>query len=437
MDVLHAIYIVIMSLAKFRSNKFSILVAVVGSIGGLLFGYDLGVISGALPSLSSEFSLNTREKELVVGILQAGCVAGSMVGGSICDYIGRKKTIFLVCLIFTISGILLWFSKNYAMLVIGRFIVGIGVSISAIVDIAYLTEVSRLEFRGAIVSVNELMITVGLLLAYVIDYLLIDIKGGWRWMFGFPVILAIIWAGLMTFMPESPRWLIVNGKNEEARAVLDRIYNNAEESQLEYDNSVNLIQSIRGGEDRKHEEEDAAALKGMTISSDDRLGMGNQASSSHSTHQDTHNQNLCGVIMDWRLSVFASVMLMIMQNFSGHSAVLAYAPEFFGAAGYGLQAAAMSTVILGIVKVVATIVSLILVDKMGRKAILLTGIAGMALSLVAVIVILSAGGNHHISSNSSITLSGPLSTGLLIAVCVFIASYAIGYGMLTQSLLFF
>eukprot|EP01035_Chromulina_nebulosa_P021559 gene21559-27914_t len=148
--------------------------------------------------------------------MYAGCVFGASIGGSVCDYFGRRITVFIVSIVFIIGALIQALAPTVSILYIGRFIIGIGVAISAIVDVTYLNEISPLEYRGAVVSTNEFMITVGFLLAFLTDYGFENVNQGWRYMFGFPGVLSIIWSVLMYSMPESPRWLLVKGRVDEA-----------------------------------------------------------------------------------------------------------------------------------------------------------------------------------------------------------------------------
>lgn len=282
---------------KFRRRKiiFAFRAALTGSIGGLLLGYDLGVMSGALPIITREFGLSVYQQELVTSLMLFGCVIGACGGGIVCDRIGRKRTVYIVCLIFLLGSIIMSTSHTLPMLYIGRVIIGFGVSVSAIVDISYLSEISPPEYRGAVVGTNEFMITVGILLAFFIDFIFMNISGGWRYMFAFPIILVSIWSILMGFMPESPRWLLVKGHTDEAMQVY-------------------LITCGRSESDalREYKHADASI---QTSRASDSFGL--------------HN---CGG-KRWQLSMVVSIALMLLQQLSGHAPVITYAPELFAKAG--------------------------------------------------------------------------------------------------------
>lgn len=278
-----------------RKIIFACRAAVTGSIGGLLLGYDLGVISGALPMLANEFDLSVYQQELVTSLMLVGCAIGACFGGIICDKIGRKRTVYVVCLIFLLGSVIMTLSRSISVLYFGRIVIGFGVSVSAIVDISYLTEISPPEFRGAVVGTNELMITVGVLLAFLIDFIFMGVTGGWRYMFAFPIILLTLWGSLMACLPESPRWLLVKGRTEEALRVFRITCGGSEsDAQKEFERADASIQASR-------------VAKSSTLFS--------------------------VVCKEWRLSMVVSISLMLLQQFSGHGPVLTYAPELFAKTG--------------------------------------------------------------------------------------------------------
>jgi MFS family permease len=282
-------------LAHRRKIVFACRAALTGSIGGLLLGFDLGVISGALPMLTEEFHLSIYQQELVTSLMLVGCAVGACFGGIICDRVGRKRTVYVVCFLFFIGSVIMALSDRVAVIYLGRIVIGFGVSVSAIVDISYLTEISPPEYRGAVVGTNELMITVGVLLAFLIDFIFMGVTQGWRLMFAFPILLVILWGTLMSRMPESPRWLLVKGRSDEAMAVF-RITCGGSESDAvrEFQRADESIQASRLAE----------------------------------------SSTLISIVCkEWRLSMIVSISLMLLQQFSGHSPVLTYSPELFAQTG--------------------------------------------------------------------------------------------------------
>lgn len=355
------------------------------------------MISLALPLLVNEFALKYEQTEMVAGFMMIGCTLGALVGGSIADCIGRKRTVYLTCFIFIIGSIILSCSLNLTALLIGRVVVGVGVAISAIVDVAYLTEVSPNKYRGAIVSTNELMITVGLLTAYLIDYRLTSVPHGWRYMFLLPALLSVVWMLLMCRMPESPRWLVLKGMKQEALYVFQSRADSMEEAQIEFDYAVTVN-----------------ALRTLNLEEESS-------------------------IFHWKYCLLCACILMAAQNMSGHGCVLAYSIQFFESAGVASsgKVAMAATVLIGIIKVVFTVISMCLVDLAGRKMLLLVGICGIVLAQIGLVVFVPNTHSTSLDTSSSSSSSDLHSLAdingimCIVATCLFVASYAIGFGPMT------
>jgi MFS family permease len=213
-----------------RPSWFVIQVTGIASLGGILFGYDLGVISGALPQLISHFDLSLQQQQVVVAILYVGGGLGAAVGGSLCDAFGRKRCVLCTDLVFLVGAVILGTATSLQHVYFGRVVVGFAVAVSGIADVSYLHEIAPLQWRGAIVSVNEACISLGFLLAFAIGCWLSnnDItyhdNSGWRIMFGASGVVALIQFVGMWNMPESPTWLQENGRLEESRLALQRIH---------------------------------------------------------------------------------------------------------------------------------------------------------------------------------------------------------------------
>jgi MFS family permease len=190
------------------------------ALGGILFGYDIGIISGALLQLEDEFGLSNFQKELVVSLMLLGAIAGSVLGGYIIDYFGRRRAIIGNAGLFVMGAVGLCAAPDLTTLLIARVVVGFAVALSAIAECVYISEIAPAAHRGALVSLNELGITVGIFLSYMINYALITTPHGWRWMFGLSMIPAVLQGIGMVFMPASPRWLLLRGYVAEAEASL-------------------------------------------------------------------------------------------------------------------------------------------------------------------------------------------------------------------------
>ena len=205
-------------------NSFLIKACIIVGSGGLIFGYDIGVISGTLEKLKSYFNLNDFEIGLVVSILYAGSIFGSIIGGPLCDYFGRWKTIQLQNLIFLLGALLTGLANNLIILCIGRFLVGVASAVSGLADVPYLTEIAPAQYRGIISGQYEILVGAGIMLSFVLDLLFSTIGDGWRIAFVLPGIFAACQSLGMLLLPESPKWLISKGYLEEAKIALIDIY---------------------------------------------------------------------------------------------------------------------------------------------------------------------------------------------------------------------
>lgn len=222
-------------------RAYVLLVASVAALGGLLFGYDTGVISGAILFVTKDFELGTRLQAFTISVVLIGCMAGSLAAGGAADRIGRRMTLLGAGIIFFIGAMLSALAPNEATLLTGRFVVGTGIGFSSVVAPLYISEVAPASSRGALVSLYQFAITVGILAAYLIDYAL---AGGeqWRWMLGLGVVPACVLIGGMFGMPESPRYLFKIALGDRARAELQRIYADAGSSERE---EASILESLR------------------------------------------------------------------------------------------------------------------------------------------------------------------------------------------------
>ena len=194
--------------------------AVTAAVGGLLFGYDMGVISGAKTPMQREMALNCSRIELVVAFLPVGAFVASLVGGAAVDRYGRRLTIVVNAMLFTGGALVLATSTTFGLLLAGRFVLGFAVSLSAIAECIYISEIAPPEKRGMLVSLNELGITVGILLAYLVNYTFATVDGGWRIMFGLSSVIAVVQGGVMSLMPRTPRFLMIKKREEKAEKTL-------------------------------------------------------------------------------------------------------------------------------------------------------------------------------------------------------------------------
>ena len=325
--------------AKPGNPAFVYLAAIFAALGGLLFGYDTGVISGAELFFRKEFTLTTFALEVIVSGVLAGAAAGALVGGRLADLFGRRKLLIATAIIFAAGAIVCAVASSALILGVGRIIVGFGIGLSSSGVPVYISEVAPADARGWQVSLFQLAITVGILLAYLVDYALAAIQG-WRWMFGLALVPAAIFGAGMFFLPESPRWLLRRGERETARAMLARIRgtNEVDAELREIEQSV-----TKAPESGRFADLFAVSLRPALI-----VGIG----------------------------------LAIFQQITGINTVIYYAPLIIQTAGISSASGAiLATAGIGAVNVLMTIFSMWLIDRRGRRPLLLTGIAGMAVTL--------------------------------------------------------
>ncbi len=321
-----------------KDNKYLYWITFVAVNGGLLFGLNMASISGATDILQKEFSLSESNLGLVTGSMMLGCLIGALFTGSIAERIGRKKVMVITSVLFLISALGCAFSTGMVMLTIFRILTGITVGAISVTGPMYISEISPAHKRGTLVSFNQLAITIGILLAYVFDYLLIDLGDqSWRYMLGAPAVFALLFlVFLLTSFPESPRWLLKQGKEEKAKTIFTRIGEAIPDSGLipnlnsKQDNSINFKELFQGK---------------------------------------------TGKI------VLIGTLIAVFQQITGINAVLIFAPDILRTAGVGGESALMQSMLIGLVNFLMTIVAIRLVDKKGRKTLLLSGAVGMTIAL--------------------------------------------------------
>jgi len=307
-----------------------------GSLGGLLFGYDTGVISGAILFISQELRLTPFLEGLVVASLLLGAAVGAASAGPLSDRLGRRNLVVIAAILFTIGAIGAALSPNVAVLVLFRVVLGLAVGTAALVVPLYLSEIAPTEIRGAISSLNQLNIVVGILLAFIVNALLANAEA-WRWMLGLAAIPSLVLLIGMFFLPETPRWLVSQDRDEDARDVLRRS-RNEEETEKE-------IRDIR-----EVEEQEEGGLRELTAS--------------------------------WvRPALVVAIGLAVFQQIIGINTIIYYAPTTLTNVGYGAAAAIYANLIIGVVNVLMTLVAIWIIDRVGRKPLLLVGLVGMVASL--------------------------------------------------------
>ncbi|MFN2166233.1 MAG: MFS transporter, partial [Anaerolineae bacterium] len=233
-------------MAKQSSNERFVVVAVgVAALGGLLFGYDTGVISGAILFIQKQFSLSSTLEEVVVSAVLIGAVAGAACGGLLADRLGRRRTIILAAVTFTVGAVGTALTPSVALLIAGRVVVGLAIGVASFVSPMYISEIAPARIRGSLVSVNQLAVTVGIVVAYLVDYGFAAFQG-WRYMLGVAAVPSVALGLAMWRLPDSPRWLMRRDNRDQAKSVLQRI-RAAQEVEGELDQIARSIRKQESG----------------------------------------------------------------------------------------------------------------------------------------------------------------------------------------------
>ncbi|EJL9345689.1 sugar porter family MFS transporter [Staphylococcus pseudintermedius] len=309
----------------------------IGALGGLLYGYDMGVISGALLYLKDDIPLNAYTEGLVVSSMLVGAIVGAGLSGPLSEKLGRRRLVFMISIVFIIGALILALAPTMEILVLGRVIIGLAVGGSTAIVPVYLSELAPTDARGSLSSLNQLMITIGILASYLVNYAFAPIEG-WRWMLGLAVVPSVILMIGVIFMPESPRWLLEKRGEKAARDVMKLTY-----PASEIDHEIENMKKINQIADNTW-----TVLKSPWLLSTIIIG-----------------------------SVFA-----LLQQLIGVNAIIYYAPKIFATAGFGESTAILSTVGIGVVNVLVTIFAISIIDKIDRKKLLVIGNIGMVASLL-------------------------------------------------------
>ena len=356
-----------------KSTGYVIFVTVVAAIGGLIFGFDTAIIAGATRYMKDVFSLNSLQEGWAVSVVLIGCMFGAGLAGPASDRIGRRRFMLVAAVLFFVSAIGCALPRNITEFVIFRFIGGLGIGAASILSPLYIAEISPARIRGALVSVNQMAIVTGILLAFFINWVFAGIgPSNWRWMFAAGAVPSVIFFILLLGVPESPRWLVKQRNEEEALSVLVRI-NDAEVAATE-------VKSIK---------ETLALEKG---SFSELLKPG------------------------FRRPFFIAIVLAIFQQITGINAILYYAPRIFENAGFERMSAIGQSTIVGLVNMLFTVVAILLADRVGRRPLLLMAAGGMGVSLV----VLGAAFNFQLLPASAI----------LFIILLYIAFFAMAMGPL-------
>ncbi|CAK8531292.1 unnamed protein product [Lathyrus sativus] len=340
--------------------------ALSAGIGGLLFGYDTGVISGALLYIREDFEQVDKQtwlQETIVSTAVAGAIVGAAFGGYMNDKMGRKKTILVADVVFMLGAIVMAIAPVPWVIIIGRILVGLGVGVASMTAPLYISEASPARIRGALVSVNILLITGGQFLSYLINLAFTKAPGTWRWMLGVAALPAVLQFVLMLSLPESPRWLYRQSKEEEARVILSKIYrpNEVEEEMKAMHDSIEA------------EKADESLI-------------------GHSLGQKLKSAWSNDVV---RRGLYAGITVQVVQQFVGINTVMYYSPTIVQFAGIASNstALALSLVTSGL-NTIGTIVSMVSIDRFGRRKLMLVSLVGIFVSLVVLSVTFNQASHH-------------------------------------------
>ena len=318
------------------------MISAVAALGGLLFGYDTAVIAGAIGFLRAHFALDAAATGWAASSALVGCLIGAGIAGFTADRIGRKRTLLLAAVLYTASGILSAIPVTIAQFTIARILGGIGIGTASVVCPLYIAEIAPAEKRGSLVTFNQLAIVIGILVVYFVNYFIArmgddawNAATGWRWMFGSAAIPAVVFFVLTLLIPESPRWLTHSGRIDAARDVLVR------------------VSGPSGAED---------ALRSFAPAGEARAAAGLLAPG-------------------LRTAFLIGAVLAVLQQVTGINVFMYYAPEIFKQLGSGTDTALLQTVSVGGMNLIFTLVALRMVDRFGRKKLMIAGAAGMTIAM--------------------------------------------------------
>ena len=328
--------------------------AIIVSLGGFVFGFDASVISGVVGFVTLEFELTAIQSGFVVAAPTLSGVFGTLVIGPLSDSVGRKKVLLIIAFLYLLSAVASAFATSYMMLVVARAIGGLAFT-SLMIAPMYIAEIAPARLRGKLVSINQLNIVIGLSAAYFANYYLLNLSESstqwvtdlgldtntWRWMLGVEIVPAVLFFAGLFFIPDSPRWLIIKGRENDARAVLKKL--------VPANLIENEINSIKNGQDT---ETTALWMRVKGIFSP-----------------------------KMRLALIVGVIVAVVQQITGINAIFFYAPTIFEQSGIGTDAAFAQAALIGVVNVIFTLVAIALIDRWGRRPLLLVGLSGIALSM--------------------------------------------------------
>jgi MFS transporter, SP family, sugar:H+ symporter len=377
--------------------------AFAAAVGGFLFGFDSSVINGAVDAIEGQFSLNPTVTGLVVAVALLGCALGAWAGGRLADRWGRTNVMVLGAVLFFVSSILSAIAFSAWDLAVWRFMAGVGIGIASVIAPAYIAEIAPAAMRGRLGSLQQLAITVGIFAALLSDQILAESAGGaanvlwfgweaWRWMFLVAVVPAAVYGILALRIPESPRYLAAKGRDGEARAVL-------------------------------------ASVLGPDEDVDDRLAQIHRSIAIDEANAS--EGSLRGTALGLKPIVWVGILLSVFQQFVGINVIFYYSSTLWQAVGFDESQAFLVSTITSVTNVAVTFIAIALIDKVGRRPLLLIGSAGMTVSLG----LMALAFTQATGSGEDISLSGPWGTIALICANAFVVFFGASWGPLVWVLL--
>ena len=326
-------------------KNYIFLISAIAALGGLLFGFDTAVISGTTPFIKPYFGLDDIWLGWTVSSLLAGCIIGVISAGKPSDVFGRKKTLMSAAILFALSAIGSALATHLSVFIGFRVLGGFGVGIASMLSPMYISEVSPAASRGRLVSFNQLAIVIGILLAFISNAMLVDTgENNWRWMLAVMGLPAVLFFIFLFFAPESPRWLVQKGFSEKAFIILEKVNG----SDLAKEELLSIEESIKTEED-------------------------------NGTYREVFSLRMRPILI---IGVFVSVFSQI----TGINSIMYYAPVIFQSIGEGASSAITQTALIGGGNLIFTFVAILLIDKLGRKPLLIGGVIGMIVSLTSIAI---------------------------------------------------
>ncbi|MFD1388844.1 sugar porter family MFS transporter [Oceanobacillus oncorhynchi subsp. oncorhynchi] len=357
---------------KNQSILFVTFVCCAAAVGGLLYGYDTAVISGAIGFIGEKFSLTPGLQGFVVSSILIGGAIGVFYSGKLSDKFGRKKVLILSALLFVISAILQAVANSVFLLIFSRLFGGLGVGAASVLSVTYISEIAPANLRGRLATIYQFAVGIGITGSYFVNFAIMsgqseiwNIDLGWRYMLAFSGLPALLFLLVLIPVPESPRWLVKQGKDKEAKSILTRV-NGKDTAEIEY-NEI------------KHSIKNKSNVKFKTIFQP-----------------------------KYRRVTFLAIFLAVLQQLVGINAIIYYAPQVFESAGATGEWAFIIPLLIGVVGTIGVLISMWLVDKVGRRTLTLVGLIGMTVSLLLV------GIGFQISTNSILTI-----TAILLYLLIF------------------